>query len=82
MVTTPTTSEGAFATSVVISTYNRPQGVLDLLASLAKQTLMPEAVYVVDQSPDTAIGEAVEKARAPRHRLSLACVFSVVLWLN
>ena len=66
MGTTRITSEGPeqlLSTSVVISTYSRPQGVLDVLESLSRQTVMPKAIYVVDQSPGTAIAEAVERGR-------------------
>jgi GT2 family glycosyltransferase len=48
------------ATSVVISTYSRPDGVLSLLCSLARQTVIPKTIYIIDQSKGNLIKSAID----------------------
>lgn len=59
-------------TSVVISTYNRPQGIHALLTSLNSQTVLPQTVIIVDQSKKEAIKAAIDSFRSrPENRLNI-----------
>jgi GT2 family glycosyltransferase len=51
-------TDAAMRISVVISTYNRPTDLRNALDSLAKQSLMPHEVLVVDDG-DSAVAEGV-----------------------
>ena len=62
------------ATSVVISTHSRADGVVRVLRCLARQTVRPTEVIIVDQSKGEAIRNAVQKALAemsPADRLNV-----------
>ena len=71
-------AEGLRKTSIVISTYSRPAELKKLLASIDTQTVLPEAVYVVDQSKNDAIGnvvmefQGVKKGSFQCHHLKVA----------
>ncbi len=53
--------------SVVIATYNRPDHVRTCLEHLARQTLRPTEVLVVDSSPDTRTADVVAAFPGVRH---------------
>lgn len=56
----------AVSCSVVIATYNRPEALAVTVSDLAKQTVQPDEIIIVDQSRDRA-GREIDQSAKLRH---------------
>ena len=57
------------ASAIVVAYLHDPRGIREAVASLQEQTTPPAEIFVVDNDPDGAVGEALKEWELPIHVL-------------